>query len=69
LSRFGAVVRTRPRIERGFVRAEDEKPEPEAYAVSGEGKGGHTVNEDGATVSNGEAGMKAPRSSSGCTQT
>jgi ParB family transcriptional regulator, chromosome partitioning protein len=55
LSLFGAVVRTR-RIERGFVRVEDEKPEPEAHAVSGEVKGGHAVNEDGATVSNGEAG-------------
>ncbi len=38
MSRFGAVVRTRLRIERGFVRAEDEKPEPEAHAVSGEGR-------------------------------
>ena len=28
------------RIERGFVRAEDEKPEPETHAVSGEGEGG-----------------------------
>ena len=28
------------RIERGFVRAEDEKPEPEAHAESGEGEGG-----------------------------
>jgi hypothetical protein len=48
LSRFGAVVRTRLRIERGFVGADDEKPEPEALAMS-EGKGG------GATVSNGQA--------------
>ena len=27
------------RIERGFVRAEDEKPEPETHDVSGEGEG------------------------------
>ena len=27
------------RIERGFIRAEDEKPEPEAQDVSGEGRG------------------------------
>src|SRR5260370_28600552 len=40
------------RIERGFVRAEDEKPEPETHAVSGEGQGGDTVNEDGGTVPN-----------------
>jgi ParB family chromosome partitioning protein len=44
------------RIERGFLRAEDEKLDPEAHAVSGEGEGGHTGNEDGATVPNGEAG-------------
>ena len=44
------------RIERGFVRAEDEKPEPEAHDVSGEGEGGDTVNEDGGTVRGGEAG-------------
>ena len=44
------------RIERGFVRAEDEKPEPEAQDVSGEGEGGHTVHEDGGTGPNGEAG-------------
>ena len=44
------------RIERGFVRAEDEKPEPETHDVSGEGEGGHTVHEDGGTGPNGEAG-------------
>jgi len=44
------------RIERGFVRAEDEKPEPETHDVSGEGEGGHTVNEDGGAVPNGEEG-------------
>ena len=44
------------RIERGFVRAEDEKPEPETHDVSGEGEGGHTVNDDGGTGPNGEAG-------------
>lgn len=43
------------RIERGFVRAEDEKPEPETQDVSGEGEGGCTVHEDGGTRPNGEA--------------
>ena len=33
------------RIERGFVRAEDEKPEPETHDVSGEGEGGDTVHD------------------------
>lgn len=40
------------RIERGFVRAEDEKPEPETLDVSGEGEGGDTVNKDGGSVPN-----------------
>ena len=44
------------RIERGFVRAEDEKPEPEACDVGSEGEGGDTINEDGGTVRGGEAG-------------
>lgn len=44
------------RIERGFVRAEDEKPEPETLDVSCEGEGGDTVNGDGGTVRSGEAG-------------
>ncbi len=44
------------RIERGFVRAEDEKPEPETHDASVEGEGGHTVNEDGGIAPNGEAG-------------
>jgi ParB family transcriptional regulator, chromosome partitioning protein len=44
------------RIERGFVRAEDEKPEPETLSASGEGEGSHTVNEDGGAVPNGEKG-------------
>ena len=44
------------RIERGFVRAEDEKPEPETHDVSGEGEGGDTVHEDGGTGPKGEAG-------------
>ncbi len=44
------------RIERGFVRAEDEKPEPETHDASGEGEGGHTVHEDGGTAQNGEEG-------------
>ncbi len=43
------------RIERGFVRAEDEKPEPETHDVSGEGEGGYTVHEDGGNGPNGEA--------------
>jgi ParB family chromosome partitioning protein len=43
------------RIERGFVRAEDDKPEPETQDVSGEGEGGLTVHEDGGTRPNGEA--------------
>ncbi len=47
------------RIERGFVRAEDEQPEPEPQAVSGEGEGGHTGNKDGTTVPNGEAGNES----------
>jgi ParB family transcriptional regulator, chromosome partitioning protein len=46
------------RIERGFVKADDEQPEPEPQAVSGEGEGGHTGNEDGITVLNGEAGRE-----------
>jgi ParB family chromosome partitioning protein len=40
------------RIERGFVRAEDEKSGPEAHAGSGEGEGGY-IDEDGGTVPNG----------------
>jgi ParB family chromosome partitioning protein len=44
------------RIERGFVRAEDEKPEPETHDVSGEGEGGGTVHEIGGIGPNGEAG-------------
>ena len=47
------------RIERGFIKAEDEKPEPETHPVSGEGEGGHPGNEDGANVSNGEAGNES----------
>ncbi len=43
------------RIERGFVRAEDDKPEPETQDVSGEGEGGLTVHEDGGIRPNGEA--------------
>jgi ParB family chromosome partitioning protein len=37
------------RIERGFVRAEDEQSEPEAHAGSGEGEGGEASDEDGGT--------------------
>jgi len=47
------------RIERGFVKAEDEKPEPEAHSVSEEGEGAHTGNENGATAPNGEAGKES----------
>jgi len=43
------------RIERGFVLAEDEKPEPETHDGSGEGEGGNSVNDDGGNVPNGEA--------------
>ena len=41
------------RIERGFVRAEDEKPE--THDVSGEGEGGHSLHQDGGTGPNVEA--------------
>jgi ParB family chromosome partitioning protein len=44
------------RIERGFVRAEDEKSEPEAHDVSGECEGGDTVSDDGGTGPNGAGG-------------
>jgi ParB family chromosome partitioning protein len=40
------------RIERGFVRAEDEKQEPETVAASGEGEGGE-ASDDGGTGSDG----------------
>jgi ParB family chromosome partitioning protein len=43
------------RIERGFVRAEDEKPEPETQNVSGEGEGRHAVDKDGGTGPSGDA--------------
>ena len=41
------------RIERGFVRAEDEKPEPHAHEVSGEGEGGDASDDDGGSGPNG----------------
>jgi ParB family chromosome partitioning protein len=41
------------RIERGFIRVEDEKPEMQN--VSGEGEGGNTVNDHGGAVQNGIA--------------
>jgi ParB family chromosome partitioning protein len=47
------------RIERGFVKAEDEKSEPETQAVSGEGEGGQPGNEDGTTVLNSEAARES----------
>ncbi len=46
------------RIERGFIRAEDEQPEPETVGVTGEAEAGHTVNDDGGTIPDGEAGGK-----------
>jgi len=47
------------RIERGFMRAEDEQPEPETHDLSDEGEGGHTVHENGGTGPNGEAGSES----------
>jgi ParB family chromosome partitioning protein len=44
------------RIERGFVRAEDEKPEPEAHDARGEGEGGHANHEDDGIGPDGEPG-------------
>ena len=44
------------RIERGFVRAEDEPLEAETHAVTGEGEGGDTANENGEADSNGAGG-------------
>lgn len=43
------------RIERGFVRAEDEKPDTEAVNASDEGEEDGTVDDDGGTVPNGMA--------------
>lgn len=47
------------RIERGFVRAEDEKAEPETLDASREDDGGHTNHEDGGTGTSeaGDAGL------------
>jgi ParB family chromosome partitioning protein len=60
VARCGAFVILNPdgtvRIERGFVRAEDEKPKPETQVVTGEDEGGHTVHQDGGTGPNDEAG-------------
>ena len=53
LNHDGAV-----RIERGFVRAEDEQPEPETHDPS-EGEGGNTIHEDGGTGPNGEARVES----------
>ena len=44
------------RIERGFVRAEDKKSEPETQNGGGEGEGGDTANDEGGTGRNDEAG-------------
>lgn len=41
------------RIERGFVRAEDEQPEPGTVNASGEGEGGEASDDDGGTGLNG----------------
>jgi ParB family chromosome partitioning protein len=49
------------RIERGFIRVEDEQPEPETHAASGEGEGGGAVNEDGRTDPNGAGGESLDR--------
>ena len=43
------------RIERGFVRAEDEKQEPETVAASGEGEGGE-ASDDGESGPSGSGG-------------
>jgi ParB family chromosome partitioning protein len=43
------------RIERGFVRAEDEQPEPETVNVSEEGEGDGAVDDNSGTVRNREA--------------
>jgi ParB family chromosome partitioning protein len=45
------------RIERGFMRAEDENPEPETQDITGEG--GDIVNEDDETGQDGEPGGDA----------
>lgn len=44
------------RIERGFVRAKEEQPEPETQNVSGEGEGGEASDDDGGTGPNGVGG-------------
>jgi ParB family chromosome partitioning protein len=46
------------RIERGFIAAKDEQPEPEMDASTGEGEGGRTVGE--ASGRDGEAGNESP---------
>jgi ParB family chromosome partitioning protein len=45
---------------RGFVRAEDDKPEPETHDVSGEGEENGTVDSDGGAVRNGKAAAACP---------
>lgn len=42
------------RIERGFVKTEDEKPEPETQPVNGEGEGAHTIHGDVGSQPNGD---------------
>ncbi|MBY0373159.1 MAG: ParB N-terminal domain-containing protein, partial [Bryobacteraceae bacterium] len=60
ISRCGAFVILNHdgtvRIERGFVRAEDERPEPETRDVNGEGEGGDTADDGGGTGPNCELG-------------
>jgi len=54
------------RIERGFVRAEDEQPEPEAPVVSGEGEGGEAIDDNGGTSPNGAGGESPDREDEDC---
>lgn len=44
------------RVERGFMRAEDEKPKPETQDADDEGEGGDILNDDGEAISNGAPG-------------
>lgn len=44
------------RVERGFMRAEDEKPGPETQNMSGERGGADNIHDDGGADPNGEAG-------------
>src|SRR5829696_6754747 len=46
------------RVERGFIRTEDEKPVPETQNGSDEGEGGDSAGEDGGTGPNHEPGRE-----------